>query len=163
MHDPCTRSRYLQERTTQKFLQRAPVWSRPNTLRRLSQKCFYNSRVLERSQSRVPFCEGVGAFFIVVRSCLLSLQSKPFILAEQASHPCRASFSSLQSKFSETWQASLGLRPVRGPREGWALPSSGLWTWACWARQWAYWARQALSHILSSSKSILFFGVQSKN
>ena len=27
----------------------APMWSRPNTLRRLSQKCFYNSRVLERS------------------------------------------------------------------------------------------------------------------
>ena len=38
MHDPCTRSRYLQERTTQKHLQGAPVWSRPNTLRRLSQK-----------------------------------------------------------------------------------------------------------------------------
>ena len=49
MHDPYTCSRYLQERTTQKYLQRAPVWSRPNTLRRLSQKCFYNSRVLERS------------------------------------------------------------------------------------------------------------------
>ena len=49
MHDPCTRSRYLQERTTQKHLQGAPVWSRPNTLRRLSQKYFYNSRVLERS------------------------------------------------------------------------------------------------------------------
>ena len=38
MHDPCTRSRYLQEKTTQKHLQGAPVWSRPNTLRRLSQK-----------------------------------------------------------------------------------------------------------------------------
>ena len=49
MHDPCTRSRCLQERTTQKHLQGAPVWSRSNTLRRLSQKCFYNSRVLERS------------------------------------------------------------------------------------------------------------------
>ena len=49
MHDPCARSRCLQERTTQKHLQGAPVWSRPNTLRRLSQKCFYNSRVLERS------------------------------------------------------------------------------------------------------------------
>ena len=42
-------SRCLKERTTQKYLQRAPVWSWPNTLRRLSQKCFYNSRVLERS------------------------------------------------------------------------------------------------------------------
>ena len=62
MHDPCARSRCLQERTTQKHLQKAPVWSRPNTLRRLSQKCFYNSRVLERSQSRVPFYEDIGAF-----------------------------------------------------------------------------------------------------
>ena len=44
-------------------LPKAPVWSRPNTLRRLSQKSFYNSRVLERSQSRVPFYEeDVGAF-----------------------------------------------------------------------------------------------------
>ena len=68
----------------------------------------------------------------------------PPILVEQASHPCRASLSSLQSKFSETWWASLGLCPVRGPCEGWALPSLGLWSWA-------YWARQAISHILSSS------------
>ena len=87
----------------------------------------------------------------------------PPFRVEQASHPCRASLSSLQSKFSETWWASLGLRPVRGPREGWALPSLGLWTWAYWARQWArpwaHWARQALSHILSSSlvKKILKF------
>ena len=49
------------------------------------------------------------------------------------------------------WWASLGLRPVRGPSEGWALPSLGLWTWVYWARQWAYWACQALFHILSSS------------
>ena len=54
-------------------LQEAPVWGRPNTLRRLSQRSFYNSRVLERSQSRVPLCEeGVGAF-IVVRPLPLSL------------------------------------------------------------------------------------------
>ena len=33
-------SRCLQERTTQKHLQGAPVWSRPNTLRRLSQEIF---------------------------------------------------------------------------------------------------------------------------
>ena len=107
MHDPCARCRCLRERTTQKHLQKAPVWSRPNTLRSLSQKCFYNSRMLERSQLRVPFYEDVGAFFIVVRSCLLSLQSKSFpcrasrILAEQVSslqskfHPCRASFLKL--------------------------------------------------------------------
>ena len=71
-------------------LPKAPVWSRPNTLRRLSQKSFYNSRMLERSQSRVPFYEeDVGAFyssevwppFLVEQ--VLSLQSK--------SPPCRAS------------------------------------------------------------------------
>ena len=45
-------------------LPKALVWSRPNTFRRLSQKSFYNSRVLERSQSRVPFYEeDVGAFY----------------------------------------------------------------------------------------------------
>ena len=86
-------------------LQKAPVWSRPSTLRRLSQKSFYNSRVLERSQSRVPLCEeDVGAFyssevlppFLVEQ--VLSLQSK--------SSPCRASLIlaaqvlSLQSKSS---------------------------------------------------------------
>ena len=83
----------------------------------------------------------------------------PPFRVEQASHPCRASLSSLQSKFSETWWTSLSLCPVRGPREGWALPSLDLWTWAYWARQWAHWARQALSHILSSSlvKKILKF------
>ena len=82
-------------------LQKAPVWSRPNTLQRLSQKSFYNSRVLERSQSRVPLCEEDVRAFIVVRSCLLSLQPKSF--------PCRASLQE-----SETWWASLGLRFVRG-------------------------------------------------
>ena len=49
MYDPRARSRCLQERITQKHLKKALVWSRSNTLRRLSQKCFYNSRVLERS------------------------------------------------------------------------------------------------------------------
>ena len=83
-------SRCLEERTTQKHLQGAPVWSRPNTLRRLSQKCFYNSRVLERSWLRVPFVRMLGPFY---SSEVLS----PF-LVEQASsllnksHPCRASF-----------------------------------------------------------------------
>ena len=43
-------------------LQKAPVWSRPNTLRKLSQKYSYNSRVLERGQLRVPWCEGVLGF-----------------------------------------------------------------------------------------------------
>ena len=73
-------------------LQEALVWSQPNTLRRLSQKSFYNSRVLERSQSHIPLCgEDVGAF-IVVRSCLLSLQSKPY--------PCRASLLFVGQVFS---------------------------------------------------------------
>ena len=113
------------------------MWSRPNTLQRLSQKCFYNSRVLERGQSRVPFYEDVGAFY--------SSEVLPPFLVEQVFSlqskfpPCRASFQE-----SETWWASLGLRSIRGPHKGWALPSLGLWTWACWARQ-------ALSHIISSS------------
>ena len=103
MHDPCTRSRYLQERTTQKYLQRAPVWSRPNTLRRLSQKCFYNSRVLERGQSRVPFYEDVGAFY--------SGEVLPPFLVEQVSSlqskssPCRASLLLTEQVFS-LWSKS---------------------------------------------------------
>ena len=75
MHDPCARSRYLQYKNT---LQKAPMWSRPNTLRRLSQKSFYTSRVLERSQSRVPFYEeDVGAFY--------SSEVLPPFLVEQVS------------------------------------------------------------------------------
>ena len=86
-------------------LQKAPVWSRPSTLRRLSQKSFYNSIVLERSQSRVPFYEeDVGAFY--------SSEVLPPFLVEQVfslqskSAPCRASLFlveqvlSLQSKSS---------------------------------------------------------------
>ena len=120
------------------------MWSRPNTLRRLTQKCFYNSRVLERGQSRVPFYEDVGAFY--------SGEVLPPFLVEQVSSlqskssPCRASLQE-----SKTWWASLGLRSVRGPHKEWALPSLGLWTWACWARQ-------TLSHILSSSHLITKIG-----
>ena len=97
MHDPCARSRCLQERTTQKHLQKAPVWSRPNTLRKLSQKCFYNSRVLERSQLRVPFYEDVGAFY--------SSEVLPPFLVEQVSSlqskspPCRASLLLVEQVF----------------------------------------------------------------
>ena len=54
-------------------LQEAPVWSWPNTLRKLSQKSFYNSRVPERRQSRVPLCEEDVGAFIVARPFLLSL------------------------------------------------------------------------------------------
>ena len=67
------------------------MWSRPNTLRRLSQKTlFYNSRVLERSQLHIPFLRVLGPFY--------SGEVLPPFLVEQASHPCRASLSSLQNK-----------------------------------------------------------------
>ena len=73
MHDPCDQIVTYKREENKNPLQKAPVWSRPNTLRRLSQKYSHNSRVLERGQLCVPWCEeGVGAF-IVVRSCLLSL------------------------------------------------------------------------------------------
>ena len=103
MHNPCARSCCLQERTTQKHLQKAPVWSRPNTLRRLSQKCFYNSRVLERSQLRVPFYEDVGAFY--------SSEVLPPFLVEQVSSlqskspPCRTSLILAEQVFS-LWSKS---------------------------------------------------------
>ena len=61
-----------------------------------------------------------------MRSYLLPLQSKVLILVEQVSHPCRASLSSLQNKFLETWWASLGLRPVGGPRERMGFTFFGL-------------------------------------
>ena len=133
MHDPCARSRCLQVRTTQKHLQKAPVWSRPNTLRKLSQKCFYNSRMLERSQSRVPFYEDVGAFY--------SSEVLPPFLVEQVSplqsksHPCRASLLLVEQVFKnlklggQVWAFVLS----GTPHKEWALPSLGPWTWACWA------------------------------
>ena len=81
-----------------KHLQKAPMWSRPNTLRRLSQKCFYNSRVLERSQSHIPFYEeDVGAFY--------SSEVLPPFLVEQVSslqsksHPCGASLLLVEQVF----------------------------------------------------------------
>ena len=96
--------------------------------------------------------------FIVVRSCLLSLQPKSF--------PCRASLILVGQVFS-LWDKSCPCSPSpflveqvfrnlkRGgqvwafvlsgtPHKEWARPSFGPWTWT-------YWARQALSHILSSS------------
>ena len=144
MHDPCARSRCLQERTTQKYLQKAPVWSRPNTLRRLSQKCFYNSRVLERSQLRIPFYEDVGAFY--------SSEVLPPFLVEQVSSlqskspPCRASLLLVEQVFKNLKLGGQVQAFVLSwaPHKEWALPSLGPWTWA-------YQARQALSHNLSSS------------
>ena len=147
MHDPCARSRCLQKITTQhkNTLLKAPVWSRSNTLRRLSQKSYYNSRVLERSQSRVPFYEeDVGAFY--------SSEVLPPFLVEQVSSlqgkssPCRASLILTGQVFKnlklggQVWAFVLS----GAPHKEWARPSLGPWTWACWARQ-------ALSHILSSS------------
>ena len=80
-------------------LPKTPVWSQPNTLQRLSQKSFYNSRVLERSQSRVPFYgEDVWAFY--------SSEVLPPFLVEQVSSlqskssPCRASLFLAEQVFS---------------------------------------------------------------
>ena len=148
MHDPCARSRCLQVRTTQKHLQKAPVWSRPNTLRRLSQKCFYNFRMLERSQSRVPFYRDVGAFYSseVLPPFLVeqvsSLQSKSFpcgaslLLVEQVSSlqskssPCGASLLLIEQVFKnlklgeQVWAFVLS----GAPHKEWTLPSLGPWT-----------------------------------
>ena len=155
MHDPCARSRCLQKITTQhkNTLLKAPVWSRSNTLRRLSQKSYYNSRVLERSQSRVPFYEeDVGAFY--------SSEVLPPFLVEQVSSlqgkssPCRVEqVFSLQSKSYLAEQVFKNLKlggqvwafVLSGAlHKEWTRPSLGPLTWACWTRQ-------ALSHILSSS------------
>ena len=54
MHDPCARTVTYKREENKNTLQKAPVWSRPNTLRKLSQKYSYNSRVLERGQLCVP-------------------------------------------------------------------------------------------------------------
>ena len=48
MHDPCAQESPTHEKKTRNTLQKASEWSRPNTLRRLSQKYSHNSRVLER-------------------------------------------------------------------------------------------------------------------
>ena len=120
--------------------------------------------MLERSQSRVPFYEDVGAFYSneVLPPFLVeqvsSLQSKSFpcgaslLLVEQASSlqskssPCGASLLLVEQVFKnlklggQVWVFVLS----GAPHKEWALPSLGPWTWACWARQ-------ALSHILSSS------------
>ena len=54
MHNPCALPVTYKREENKNTLQKAPVWSRPNTLRRLSQKYFHNSRVLERGQLCVP-------------------------------------------------------------------------------------------------------------
>ena len=48
MHDLCARTVTYKREENKNTLRKAPVWSRPNTLRRLSQKYSHNSRVLER-------------------------------------------------------------------------------------------------------------------
>ena len=47
-HDPCARTVTYKREENKNTLRKAPVWSRPNTLRRLNQKYSHNSRVLER-------------------------------------------------------------------------------------------------------------------
>ena len=165
-------------RENKNTLQKAPVWSRPNTLRRLSQKPFYNSRVLERNQSRVPWCEEDVGAFIVVRSCLLSFQSKSYpcraslILVGQVfslldkSFPCRASlllvgqvFPLLDKSCPRSPSPFLAKQVFRNLKRGgqvWAFVLLGTphkeWdrpSFDPWT--WTRWARQALSHILSSS------------
>ena len=107
-------SRCLKERTTQKHLQRAPVWNRPNTLRRLSQKCFYNSRMLERNWLRVPFVRMLGPFY--------SSEVLPPFLVEQVSslqsklHPCRASLILIEQVFWNVVGKS-GLSFCQGPTQ----------------------------------------------
>ena len=120
--------------------------------------------MLERSQSRVPFYEDVGAFYSseVLPPFLVeqvsSLQSKSFpcgaslLLVEQVSSlqskssPCGASLLLVEQVFKnlklggQVWAFVLSGAPYKE----WTLPSLGPWTWTCWARQ-------ALSHILSSS------------
>ena len=54
MHDPCAQTVTYKREENTNTLPKASVWSRPNTLRRLSQKSSYNSRVLERGQLCVP-------------------------------------------------------------------------------------------------------------
>ena len=75
-----------------------PVWSRPNTLRRLSQKAFFTTLECWRGISYTYLFWGCWGLFIVVRACLLSLQSKPHRLAEQASQTCWTSLSGLLDK-----------------------------------------------------------------
>ena len=139
-------------------LVRCTILTLAAVLRKLSQRSFYNSRVLERSQSRVPLCEEDVGAFIVMRPFLLSLQSKPspckasLILAEQVfflqskSSPCSPSLFLAEQVFKnlkrggQVWALVLS----GAPHKEWARPFIGPWTWACWAHQ-------ALSHILSSS------------
>ena len=54
MHNPCALPVTYKREENKNTLQKAPVWSRPNTLRRLSQNYSHNSRVLERGQLCVP-------------------------------------------------------------------------------------------------------------
>ena len=53
-HDPNAQMNHLQKEENKKTLQKAPVWCRPITLRRLSYKYSHNSRVLEMGQLYVP-------------------------------------------------------------------------------------------------------------
>ena len=105
------------------------------------------------------FFWGCWGLFIVLRSCLLSLQSKPPKLAEEATQACCTSLSGLLDKpFFLVEQVSRNVVGKSGPSsrlgahaKGWALPSLGMCMWISWTRQWAYWGYRALFHNLSSS------------
>ena len=84
-----------------------PVWSRPNTLRRLSQKAFLQLQSARKGLvTHIPFLRVLGPFYSsevlppflaeqasqTCRASLTDLLSKPLRLARQASHACRTSF-----------------------------------------------------------------------
>ena len=86
----------LENREVQKTPSKGgPVWSRPNTLRRLSQKAFFTTLECWRGISYTYLFWGCWGLFIVVRSCLIFLQSKPHRLAEQAPQACWTSLPCL--------------------------------------------------------------------
>ena len=64
-HTILTCSRQYVHNIEQENFKRVPVWYRPKTLRRLSQKASHNSRVLELGWiMRTLVCEGLGVFIV---------------------------------------------------------------------------------------------------
>ena len=96
-----------------------------------------------------------------MRSCLLSLQSKPHKLAEEVTQTCWTSLSGLLDKpLSLVEQVSWNVMSKSGPSsrlgahaKGWALPSLGMWMWTSWTRHQAHWACWALFHDLHNLPS----------
>ena len=138
-----------------------PVWSRPNTLRRLSQKTFLQLWSAREGLVMHTFFWGCWGLFIVVRSCLLSLQSKPHKLAEEVIQTCWTSLSGLLDKpLLLVEQVFWNVMGKSGPSsrlgahaKGCALPLSGMWMRTSWTRQQAHWACWALFHNLHNLPS----------